>query len=50
MVSQKDRGLVVALIGAILAAVDGTFGAIDIRGLGIVIVIIGLILYISEKR
>lgn len=46
---EAKGGLIVAFIGAILAAMNGTFTIIDIRGFGFVIVIIGLIIYLSKK-
>jgi len=49
MDSEAKGGLVVAFIGALMAAADGSFLNIDIRGLGVVIVIIGLIVYLSKK-
>ncbi|MBL7170340.1 MAG: hypothetical protein ISS48_04950 [Candidatus Aenigmarchaeota archaeon] len=43
-------GLIIALIGAFLIAIDGSFWNINIRGLGVGLLIIGVIVYLSKSK
>lgn len=49
MVDSKTGGIILALIGALLAAINGTFANLDLRTLGAFILIVGVIVFLSKK-
>lgn len=48
-ITSKSGGVIISIIGALLISLNGSFMNIDLCGLGIVLVLIGVVVFLSQK-